>query len=113
MSAGDSSHQEKPITCSLDATALQVRGDEWREFVASSTTAVESDDRTLRLVLSDSDAALLSAVHLGAREKACCAFFEVDIEITADQRALRFSVPVGSEQAIASFVALIRSEPSS
>jgi cell division protein ZapA (FtsZ GTPase activity inhibitor) len=108
MSRPDSAPQPTPIACTLDAESLESRTDEWREFVSSSVTAVETDDKTLRLVLRDSEAALLSAASLGAREKACCAFFDVDIEITADGRALRFSVPAGAEEALASFVALVR-----
>ena len=57
-----------PIACTLDAASVAVRTDEWRHFVASSVVAVETDDTTVRLVLQDSDAALVAAVSLGARE---------------------------------------------
>lgn len=113
MSRRDSAPEPIPIACTLDAESLQVRIGEWRDFVSSSVTAVETDDRTLRLVLRDSEAALLAAASLGAREKACCAFFDVDIEITADTPVLRLSVPAGAEEALASFVALVRQEPPS
>jgi hypothetical protein len=110
VSRRDSAGEPVPIACTLDAVSLDVRTDEWKEFVSSSVTAVETDDRTLRMVLRDSDAALVSAASLGAREKGCCAFFDVEIEITADHRALRFSVPVGAEEALGSLVALVRQE---
>jgi hypothetical protein len=97
------------IACTLDAASLAVRTDEWREFVASSVAAIETDDTAVRLVLRDSDAALLAAASLGAREKACCAFFDVDIEIHPEWRALRFSVPAGAEEALAAFASLVRS----
>jgi hypothetical protein len=102
-----SSREPTPIACTLDAKSLAVRTDEWRQFVASSVVAVESDDTTLRLVLDASESALVVAASLGAREKACCAFFSVDIELDADRRALRFSVPAGAEEALAAFAALV------
>jgi hypothetical protein len=97
-----------PIACTLDAASVAVRTDEWRHFVASSVVAVETDDTTVRLVLQDSDAALVAAVSLGAREKACCAFFDVAVEIDPGRRALRLSVPAGAEEALAAFAALVR-----
>ena len=95
------------IACTLDAESRTDRTDEWRQFVASSVTAIEIDDTTLRLVLDESESALVTAASLGAREKACCAFFEVDIEIHADRRTLRLSAPAGAEDALATFVALV------
>jgi hypothetical protein len=109
VSRPDPTSEPIAIACSLDAESLAVRTDEWREFVASSVAAIETDDTTIRLVLQQSDAALLIAASLGAREKACCAFFDVDIEIYPERRALRFSVPAGAEEVVAAFAALIRS----
>jgi hypothetical protein len=97
-----------PIACTLDAESLVVRADEWRAFVASSVSAIETDATTVRLVLNDSEAALIAAASLGVREKACCAFFDVDIELDADRRTLRFSVPAGAEQALTTFLDLVR-----
>ncbi len=70
---------------------------------------MESEPTSVRLVLRDSDAALVAAASLGAREKACCAFFDVAIEIEPDVRSLRLSVPDGGEEALAPFAALFRS----
>jgi hypothetical protein len=70
--------------------------------------AVEADDETVGLVLRDSDAALVAAASLGAREKACCAFFDVDIEIQPERRTLRFSVPAGAGEALTTFLELVR-----
>ena len=98
-----------PIACTLDAGALEGRGDEWRALVASSVVQVESDASSVRLVLRDSDAALLAAASLGAREKECCAFFDVAIEIQADTRVLRLSVPDGAEEVLAEFAEMLRS----
>jgi hypothetical protein len=97
-----------PIACTLDAGALEDRGDEWRALVASSVVGVESDASSVRLLLRDSDAALLAAAALGAREKECCAFFDVAIEIRADTRVLRLSVPDGAEEVLADFAEMLR-----
>ena len=82
---------------------------EWRALVASSVVQVESDASSVRLVLRDSDAALLAAASLGAREKECCAFFDVAIEIQADTRVLVLSVPDGAEEVLAAFAEMLRS----
>jgi hypothetical protein len=97
-----------PLACALDAGSLAARVDEWRALVASSVVRVESGPSSVRLVLRDSDAALVAAADLGAREKACCAFFDVSIEIQADVRALRLSVPDGAEEALSEFAALLK-----
>jgi hypothetical protein len=98
-----------PIACSLNAGALSARVEEWRALVASSVVRVESTPTCVRLVLRDTDAALVAAADLGAREKACCAFFDVAIEIEPGTRALRLAVPDGAEEALATFAALLRS----
>jgi hypothetical protein len=97
-----------PIACTLDAGALGDRVHEWRALVASSVVTVESDSRSVRLFLRDSDDALLAAASLGAREKACCAFFDVAIEIEPDVRALRLTVPDGAEEVLAAFAELLK-----
>ncbi len=96
-----------PIVCSLDAGSLTERIDEWRAFVASSVVEVESDATLVHLVLAESEAALVVAASLGQREKQCCEFFEVAIDIGSDRRALTLRVPEGAEEALATFVALL------
>ena len=96
-----------PIACSLDMGSLAERIDEWRELVASSVVEVEADATSVRLVLSDSDSALVAAASLGQCEKQCCGFFEVAIEIGVDRRVLTLRVPDGAEEAMATFVALL------
>jgi hypothetical protein len=98
-----------PIACTLDAGALRERVDEWRALVASWVDTVESDDTSVRLRLRDSDEALLTAASLGAREKACCGFFDVAIEIDPGSRVLRLSVPEGAEEVLAAFADVLRS----
>jgi hypothetical protein len=98
-----------PVACTLEAGALGERAEEWRALVASSVVSVESDPSSVRLVLRESDAALLAAASLGAREKECCAFFDVAIEIQPHARALRLSVPDGAREVLAAFAELITS----
>ncbi len=96
------------IACTLDAGALDERVEEWRALVAASVVAVESDATSVRLRLTDSEAALLAAASLGAREKACCAFFDVAIEIQPGSRVLRLSVPEGAQEVLTSFAEMLR-----
>jgi len=98
-----------PIACSLDVEGFTGRIDEWRSFVATSVRTVLSDDTSLRFALHTSDAAVLAATSLGQREKACCAFFTVSIDLEAEERTLTLRVPAGAEEVLASFVASLRS----
>lgn len=105
----ESEAEAVPIACTLHAGALDERVEEWRALVATSVVAVESDATSVRLLLTDSEAALLAAVSLGAREKACCPFFDVAIEIQPGSRVLRLSVPDGAQEVLASFAEMLRS----
>ena len=96
-----------PIACSLDVGALAGRIGEWRDLVASSVVSLDVESTAVHMVLDDSEPALLAAVSLGQREKRCCAFFEVTIDIGPDRRTLSLSVPAGAEEAMATFVALL------
>jgi anti-sigma-K factor RskA len=99
---------EEPIACSLDAGALADRIDEWRALVASSVVSVVAEPTAVHLVLAPSDAALVTAVGLAQREKQCCPFFGVDVEIGADHRTLSLRVPDGAEEVMAAFAAALR-----
>ena len=96
-----------PIACSLDAAGLGERADEWRALVAWSVVSVEVGALAVRLVLRDAEADLTSAVALAQREKECCAFFDVSLELEADRRTLVLAVPDGAEETLAAFVALL------
>jgi hypothetical protein len=96
-----------PIACSLDASALGSRAQEWRALRAWSVSSVEVEGRAVRLVLRDSDADLMAAVALAQREKECCPFFDVSVTIEADGRTLVLAVPEGAEEMLAAFVDLL------
>jgi hypothetical protein len=98
-----------PIACRLDAGGLADRMTEWRTLVASSIVSVEAEPTVVRLVLDDSDNALVAAAELARREKQCCPFFGVAIDIGVEHRTLALSVPDGAEEAMATFVAMLRS----
>jgi anti-sigma-K factor RskA len=96
-----------PIACSLDAGALTERLEEWRSLVARSVVSVRTEPTAVHLELEQSDEALVAAAAVAQREKQCCPFFGVSIDIGADLRTLSLSVPVGAEAAMATFVALL------
>jgi anti-sigma-K factor RskA len=100
---------EVPIACSLDVGALANRIDEWRALVASSIVSVVAEPTAVHLVLDPTDAALVAAVGLAQREKQCCPFFGVAVDIGADRRTLTLSVPGGAEEAMATFVTALKS----
>ena len=93
-----------PIACSLDAASFQERAEEWRALVVASVEIVGTE---LRLVLGPSDTDLTTAVALAQREKECCPFFKVSVELEADRRTLVLAVPDGAEEVLDAFVALL------
>jgi len=103
----ESDQSPVPIACSLDASSLGERADEWRALVESSVISVEAGETEVRLVLRESDAALTQAVALAQREKECCAFFDVSLALQADRRTLVLAVPDGARDVLAAFVALL------
>ena len=96
-----------PIACSLDAGSLTDRVEEWRALVAGSVVKVEAEPTAVHLVLEPSEVALVAAAALAQREKQCCPFFDVAIDIGAQQRTLSLRVPEGAEEAMATFVAML------
>ena len=98
---------DRPIACSLDAGSLADRVGEWRALVATSVTAVDADPTAVRLSLEPSEAALVAAVDLAQREKQCCPFFDVVVEIAERERTLTLRVPNGAEDVMSAFVAIL------
>jgi hypothetical protein len=98
-----------PIACTLEAGSLAERAREWRSFVTSCVVEVEAGATKMRMVLADTPTALAMAASLGQREKRCCEFFDVSIELEAERRSLVLRVPAGAEEAMATFAALLTS----
>jgi hypothetical protein len=98
-----------PVACALDGPSLAGRLEEWRALVASSTVSLDADATSVRLVLDGSDVVLAAAASLGQREKQCCPFFEVGIELGPDARTLYLRVPPEAAGAMAAFVEMLRS----
>jgi hypothetical protein len=97
-----------PIACTLTASAADARIEEWRQFLAGSTSAAErTSDQRLRVRLADTDHALTGAVDLARREKACCAFFEFSIDVEADASWLSIVVPSDASAALTEFASLL------
>jgi hypothetical protein len=49
----------------------------------------------------------VTAVDLAKREKQCCRFFDVAVDIGEQWRTLSLRVPEGAEEAMATFVAML------
>jgi hypothetical protein len=98
-----------PIACTLDVEGLAERQAEWRAFVASpGVVGIESEPTAVRLALDGSATTLAAAVSLGQREKQCCDFFQVAVELDGRRPALRLVVPEDAEDVLAAFVTAIR-----
>jgi hypothetical protein len=101
-------YMQVPLACTLTATSAGERIEEWRRFLAHCTSAVEwFSERHLRLRLEDMNQALLDAVDLARREKACCQFFEFSIEIDADASWLSVRVPPDALGILSEFASLL------
>ena len=98
---------ETPIACSLEAAALADRVEEWRALVATFVVTFEAEPTAVHLVLEPTNAALVHAVELAQREKQCCPFFDVAVDIGTQRRTLSLRVPEGAEDAMAAFVAML------
>lgn len=97
-----------PIACTLTAADAKSRGDEWREFLATSATASERlSGHQLRVRLTLEPGVLDAAVDLARREKTCCAFFDFSIDVAADQLWLRVAVPPEASGILDDFASLL------
>jgi hypothetical protein len=99
-----------PIACTLTADGVVERVGEWREFLASMVQTIEATPTRAVLRLIDDDRALLAAVSLAEREKACCAFFEFSFAVAGSGTDLHMAVPAEAEEVLAGLLAL-RSSP--
>jgi len=96
-----------PVACSLTAVDAQDRITEWRTFFDECADAASREQGQLRLRLRPDNDSLLAAVDLSEREKACCRFFSFAIDIDADARWLRITVPPEARQVLEDFVQLL------
>jgi hypothetical protein len=97
-----------PIACTLSAESAAARLEEWRRFFADFTDAVKrTSDAQARVRLVNSPQALLAAVDLARREKACCAFFEFSVAVETDASWLTVEVPPDAADTLAAFVSLL------
>jgi hypothetical protein len=69
------------------------RGAQWRQFLVENVVAIMRTESSARLRLADGDDAVVKAVDLARREKACCAFFDFELELLAEQVWLRIEAP--------------------
>jgi hypothetical protein len=95
-----------PIACSLTAAAADDRIDEWRRFLAACVDAAErTSPQQLRMHLTPTTG-LAAAVDLAQREKACCDFFEFEIDIESDALWLSVRVPAEASLVLDDFARL-------
>ncbi len=96
-----------PIACDLDAGRSRpgsTNGESWsrRQWRRSRRARPRYGSYS-----STPTHALTAAASLGQREKQCCPFFEVSIDIGTEEYALVLGVADGAEEALASFVAML------
>ena len=96
-----------PIACSLTADDAVARVAEWREFLAQSVVSARRDDGGLHLLLGPSDDVLVAAADLAAREKACCPFFSMSIQIEPAARTLTLDAPPDAAGVLDEFMGLL------
>jgi hypothetical protein len=101
-----------PIACTLTTADAESRVDEWRDFLASSTTTSERlSGHQLRVQLAPAPGVLEAAVDLAQREKTCCAFFDFAIDVATDQLWLRVAVPPEASGILDDFASLLAPSP--
>jgi hypothetical protein len=107
MSEGTDERRVVPIVCTLNASDVPARIDEWRSFVSQWVLESEKGQTSARFRLAPGDEALTIAASLAQREKECCAFFEFAISIGAQDRWLSVSVPSGAEATLSGFADML------
>jgi protein-tyrosine-phosphatase len=85
---------EVPIACTLDATAMPERLDDWQAVLAHVTERTTATDGALRLEFDDEIGASELA-RLAAAEQHCCSFFS--FVITVDARGVGLEVRAPGE----------------
>lgn len=94
-----------PISCTLDAEALDVRLAEWDSVLARATGRTVDGPRAT-VTFPAGDAELAGTVgDLSVREVGCCGFFEFRLSVAAGRLSLDIEVPPGAAGLLADFVA--------
>ena len=82
----------KQVACSLDASAVPERAEEWTALLARATTRERDGDAvTFRFPTSDGMASAIA--DLAQREVDCCAFFAFAIRIAGGEVTLEVRAP--------------------
>jgi hypothetical protein len=96
---------ERGFACTLDAPAIRLREEEFRQLFARSLQSAEVLDAcSARLLLDASCEGELRA--LLAREQRCCSFFGFEVSSADGAVAVAVHVPEGSEAALAFLLGL-------
>jgi hypothetical protein len=96
-----------PIACTLTAEAALDRRAEWEGFLSTMVQSVDYHESHATLTLRGGSEPLLTGADLAEREKACCAFFDLSIEMDGSGTRLRVGVPSGAEPVLAGLLALL------
>ena len=96
-----------PIACTLTVEDAEDRVAEWRSFFAVHTDLVERrSPNEAAMRLRSGDEALLAAIDLATREKACCSFFAFSVSLAEDGRWLHVAVPADAAPILSGLVGL-------
>jgi hypothetical protein len=101
-----------PIACTLTPEGVVGRMEEWRTFLSTMVTKIERTTNQATLILCEGSKALVTAIDLAEREKACCPFFQFSIEIEGLEGRLLVGVPMEAEQILTNFLGVARPDSS-
>ena len=95
-----------PISCTLTAADASQRVGEWQVALSQWVDICEQDGSTATLALRSGTNALLAAVDLAEREKACCPFFSFSIAIKDGSARLHIGVPAEATSLLTGLLSL-------
>jgi DNA-binding transcriptional MerR regulator len=87
------------IACTLDASAMPGRVDDWRALLARVTARESLPDGGLRIGFDDR-VGIGEIARLAAAEQGCCAFFSFAITVDARGTALEVRAPEGAAEVV-------------
>ncbi len=89
-----------PVACSLSAVEARTQLGEWRELIRGEVARAGRPSPTRAELLLRPDGDVGAVADLARREVACCPFFEMVIEVTADGLILVVEVPADGAGAL-------------